>query len=95
MASGFWVFEMTERSKLILAFVTLFGLFEWLRMSFGLKHAPQIYQRLVDNALYGYLKIGQSQPLMARSMCSKMENLRQIDDPLYWDADLILTIFSY
>uniref|UniRef100_A0AAV1VFN9 Reverse transcriptase n=1 Tax=Peronospora matthiolae TaxID=2874970 RepID=A0AAV1VFN9_9STRA len=50
---------MTERSKLISAFVTPFGLFEWLRMPFGLKNAPQIYQRLVDNALYRYLKIGQ------------------------------------
>ncbi|GMF41602.1 unnamed protein product [Phytophthora fragariaefolia] len=26
-------------------------------MPFGLKNAPQIYQRLVDNALYGHLKI--------------------------------------
>uniref|UniRef100_A0AAV1TTL7 Reverse transcriptase domain-containing protein n=1 Tax=Peronospora matthiolae TaxID=2874970 RepID=A0AAV1TTL7_9STRA len=59
MASGFWVVEMTERAKLISAFVKPFGLFEWLRMHFGLKNAPQIYKRLVDNALYGYLKIGQ------------------------------------
>uniref|UniRef100_A0AAV1U7Y1 Reverse transcriptase domain-containing protein n=1 Tax=Peronospora matthiolae TaxID=2874970 RepID=A0AAV1U7Y1_9STRA len=59
MASGFWVVEMTERAKLISAFVTPFGLFEWLQMPFGLKNAPQIYQRLVDNALYGYLNIGQ------------------------------------
>ena len=27
-------------------------------MPFRLKNAPQIYQRLIDNALYGYLKIG-------------------------------------
>ena len=27
-------------------------------MPFGLTNAPQIYQRLVDNALYGYLEIG-------------------------------------
>ena len=26
--------------------------------AFGLKNAPQIYQRLIDNALYGYIKIG-------------------------------------
>ena len=27
-------------------------------MLFGLKNPLQIYQRLIDNALYGYLKIG-------------------------------------
>ncbi|KAE9081927.1 hypothetical protein PF010_g21792 [Phytophthora fragariae] len=57
MASGFWVVSMTERARLISAFITPFGLFEWNRMPFGLKNAPQIYQRLIDNALYGYLKI--------------------------------------
>uniref|UniRef100_H3H7Z8 Reverse transcriptase domain-containing protein n=1 Tax=Phytophthora ramorum TaxID=164328 RepID=H3H7Z8_PHYRM len=57
MASGFWVVSMTERARKISAFVTPFGLFEWTRMPFGLKNAPQIYQRLIDNALYGYLRI--------------------------------------
>ena len=55
MASGFWVVEMTERAIAILAFITPSGLFEWLRMTFVLKNAPQIYQLLIDNALYGYL----------------------------------------
>ena len=59
MASGFWVVEMTERAKLISTFVTPFGLFEWLRMPFGLNNAPQICQRFVDNTLYEYLKIDQ------------------------------------
>ena len=57
MASGFWVVSMTERARQISAFVTPLGLFEWLRMPFGLKNAPQIYQRLLDNALYGFLRI--------------------------------------
>ncbi|GMF60250.1 unnamed protein product [Phytophthora fragariaefolia] len=57
MASGFWVVMMTPRAREISAFITPFGLFEWLRMPFGLKNAPQIYQRLVDNTLYGHLKI--------------------------------------
>ena len=52
MASGFWVVEMTERARSIYAFITSSGLFEWLRMPFDLKNSPQIYQRLIDNALY-------------------------------------------
>ena len=57
MASRFWVVETTEREKLISAFITPSGLFKWLRMTFGLKNAPQIYQRLISNALYGYLNV--------------------------------------
>ncbi|POM70810.1 Hypothetical protein PHPALM_12701 [Phytophthora palmivora] len=30
--------------------------FEWLRMPFGLKNAPMIYQRMIDNALWGYVQ---------------------------------------
>ena len=37
MVSGFWVVEMTERSKSISAFITPSGLFEWLMMSLGLQ----------------------------------------------------------
>ncbi|KAE9082173.1 hypothetical protein PF006_g26971 [Phytophthora fragariae] len=57
MASGFWVVSMTDRARAISAFITPFGLFEWNRMPFGLENAPQIYQRLIDNALYGFLRI--------------------------------------
>lgn len=57
MASGFWVVRMTDRAKAISAFVTPFGLYQWTRMPFGLKNAPQIYQRLIDNALYGVLSL--------------------------------------
>ncbi|OWZ12052.1 reverse transcriptase [Phytophthora megakarya] len=57
IASGFRVVSMTDRARLISAFVTPFGLFEWLRMPFGLCNAPQIYQRLIDNALYGFWKL--------------------------------------
>ena len=55
--SGFWVVEMTERARMFSAFITPSGLLKWLRMPFRLKNAPQIYQDLIDNALYGFLKI--------------------------------------
>ncbi|OWY91987.1 reverse transcriptase, partial [Phytophthora megakarya] len=48
---------MTDRARLISTFITPFGLFEWNRMPFGLKNAPQIYQRMIDNALYGFTRI--------------------------------------
>ncbi|OWZ07009.1 reverse transcriptase [Phytophthora megakarya] len=44
---GFWVVSMTPRARLVSAFIT----------PFGLKNAPQIYQRIVDNALYGHIPI--------------------------------------
>ncbi|KAE9299541.1 hypothetical protein PR003_g22966 [Phytophthora rubi] len=53
MASGFWVVTMTARARAL----SLFGLFEWNRMPFGLKNAPQIYQWMLDNALYGFTRI--------------------------------------
>ncbi|KAE9288901.1 hypothetical protein PR003_g25692 [Phytophthora rubi] len=40
MASGFWAIRMTERAKMISAFVCPFGHFQWVRMLFGLKNAP-------------------------------------------------------
>ncbi|OWY96562.1 reverse transcriptase [Phytophthora megakarya] len=57
MASGFWVVKMTDRARLISAFIFPFELFEWNRMPLGLKNAPQIYQRMIDNALYGFTRI--------------------------------------
>ncbi|KAE9012706.1 hypothetical protein PR001_g15594 [Phytophthora rubi] len=57
MASGFWVVTMTDRARAISAFITPFGLFEWNRMPFGLKNAPQIYQWMLDNALYGFTQM--------------------------------------
>ncbi|OWZ23048.1 LOW QUALITY PROTEIN: reverse transcriptase [Phytophthora megakarya] len=61
MESGFWVVKMTDRARLISSFITPFGLFEWNRMSFGLKNTPQIYQRMLDNALYGFTRIPKSE----------------------------------
>ncbi|POM61055.1 hypothetical protein PHPALM_29992, partial [Phytophthora palmivora] len=54
--SGFWAIMMTQRARKISAFVCALGHFEWLRMPFGLKNAPMIYQRMIDNALWGFVQ---------------------------------------
>ncbi|KAE8898041.1 hypothetical protein PF010_g22096 [Phytophthora fragariae] len=55
-ASRFWAVMMTRRARKISAFVCALGHFEWLRMPFGLKNAPMIYQRMIDNALWGFVQ---------------------------------------
>ncbi|KAE9012336.1 hypothetical protein PR002_g14828 [Phytophthora rubi] len=55
-ASGFWAVMMTRRARKISAFVCALGHFEWLRMPFGLKNAPMIYQRMINNALWGFVQ---------------------------------------
>ncbi|GMF58924.1 unnamed protein product [Phytophthora fragariaefolia] len=49
-ASGFWAVMMPRRALCAL------GHFEMLRMPFELKNPPMIYQRLIDNALWGYVQ---------------------------------------
>ncbi|OWZ01381.1 LOW QUALITY PROTEIN: hypothetical protein PHMEG_00027242 [Phytophthora megakarya] len=53
-ASGFWAILMTMRARKVSAFVCALGHFECLCMSFGLKNASMIYQRMIDNALRGF-----------------------------------------
>ncbi|KAG3127307.1 hypothetical protein PI124_g21688 [Phytophthora idaei] len=55
-ASGVWAITMTLRARKVSAFVCALGHFEWLRMPFGLKNAPMIYQRMIDNALWGFVQ---------------------------------------
>ncbi|KAI9981109.1 hypothetical protein PInf_010525 [Phytophthora infestans] len=52
-AGEFWAVLITRRARQISAFVCAQGHFEWLRMPFGLKNAPMIHQRLIDNGLWG------------------------------------------
>ncbi|KAE8968601.1 hypothetical protein PR003_g31764 [Phytophthora rubi] len=56
VASGFWAVMMTRRARKISAFLCALGHFERLRMPFGLKNAPMIYQRMIDNALWGFVQ---------------------------------------
>ncbi|GMF62383.1 unnamed protein product [Phytophthora fragariaefolia] len=57
MASGFWAVLMTERAKLVSAFICPFGHFQWIRMPFGLKNASLIYQAVINNCLWGFVRL--------------------------------------
>ncbi|KAH9098513.1 hypothetical protein Ae201684P_017725 [Aphanomyces euteiches] len=54
-ASGFWVVRATKRARKVSAFICALGHFEWTRMAQGLKNAPMIYQRMITNALFGFV----------------------------------------
>ncbi|POM76978.1 LOW QUALITY PROTEIN: Reverse transcriptase, partial [Phytophthora palmivora] len=57
MASVFWAIRMTERARMISAYICPFGHFQWVRMPFGLKNAPLVYQAMLDNCLWGFVRL--------------------------------------
>ena len=46
-ASAYWTIPLHKGSKHLTAFITPFGLFQWVRMPFGLKQAGAVYSRYV------------------------------------------------
>ena len=51
LKSGFHNVVVEEKDREKLAFVCEEGLFQWKRMPFGFKNAPEIFQRMMDKAL--------------------------------------------
>ncbi|GMF48998.1 unnamed protein product [Phytophthora fragariaefolia] len=56
-ASGLWAIRMTERAKLISAFICPFGHFQWVHMPFGLQNAPLVYEAVINNCLWGFVRL--------------------------------------
>ena len=52
-SKGFWQIKNTERAKLRSAFICHRGLYQFRVMSFGLKNAPSIFQRMMDTTFAG------------------------------------------
>ena len=49
--SGFWQVELDEEDKEKTGFITIYGLFEWNVMPFGLCNSPSTFQRVMDDLL--------------------------------------------
>ena len=53
LASGHWQVELDEEARQKSAFTTYSGLFEFIRMPFGLCNAPVTFQRVMQRVLAG------------------------------------------
>ena len=51
ITSGFWHIKVNPKDTYKLAFVTIHEHYEWLRMPFGYKCSPQIFQRIIQTIL--------------------------------------------
>ncbi len=53
LLSGFWQFELDEKSKELLTFATPFGRYQYNRLPFGLSCAPEMFHKRVVETLSG------------------------------------------
>ena len=54
LKSGFWQLPIEEKDREKTAFITPFGLFEWMVLPQGLRNAPPSFQRIMNNILNSF-----------------------------------------
>ena len=52
-SNGFWQVELDKESRFLTTFNTPFGRYRWKRMPFGIKSAPEIWQRKIREHIEG------------------------------------------
>ena len=55
LASGYWQVLLNPRDRAKTAFSAHLGLYEFLRLPFGLKTAPKTFQRILNTVFYEFL----------------------------------------
>lgn len=53
LRAGYWQIRVAPKDKEKTAFTTKGGLYQFVRMSFGLTNAPSTFQRLMNSVLQG------------------------------------------
>ncbi len=56
LTSAYWQILLTKRSRKYTAFLTVYGLYQFKVMLFGLINAPVTFQRLMNDVLRNYLR---------------------------------------
>ncbi|OWZ12144.1 LOW QUALITY PROTEIN: reverse transcriptase [Phytophthora megakarya] len=67
---------MAERGKLISALVCPFGHLQWLRMPLGLKNAPLIYQSVINNCVWRFVRLPPEEEAMVDPEVLEFLNLK-------------------
>lgn len=77
LASGFWQIPTDPLTKRKVAFITHTGIYEWIRMPFGLRNAPITFQMVMTRVLRG-LHWKQALLIYSKNCEAHLQHLKQV-----------------